>query len=82
MLGRDKGGCPPYAFPRSLFSSLSGPQAAPFNIISLHPQLPPCLLGRLNSQQRQSLHLTVRSVSQDILDIVGVGKERRIKIGP
>ena len=32
-----------------------------FNIIiSLHPQLPPCLLGRLNSQQRQPLHLTVR----------------------
>ena len=44
---------------RSLFSRLSGPQAAPFNIISLHPQLPPCLLGRLNSQQRQPLHLTV-----------------------
>ena len=55
----DTGGCPPYVTPRSLFSGVSGPQAAPFNIISLHPQLPPCLLGRLNSQQRQPLHLTV-----------------------
>ena len=67
MLGRDTGGCPPYVTPRSLFSGLSGPQAAPFNIISLHPQLPLCLLGRLNSQQRQPLHLTV-SASYDILD--------------
>ena len=59
VLGRDTGGCPPYVSPRSLLSGLSGLQAAPFNIISLHPQLPPCLLGRLNSQQRQPLHLTV-----------------------
>ena len=59
VLGRDRGGCPPYVPPRSLFSSLSGPQAATFNIISLHLQLPPCLLGRLNNQQHQPLHLTV-----------------------
>ena len=59
VLGRDRVSYPSYVTPLFLFSSLSGPQAAPFNSISLHPQLLPCLLGRLHSQQRQPLQITV-----------------------